>query len=207
MSITLVLVLGPTRTGGFGSSFSANSSDAKPNLKESPLSLIQRANSDLLETFATKGVELVKGSPTDSTVYQGFEVVVAILGNHAIRNQPAQINTAIAAGEERYYRDKVITRNYLQQKDSEVKGFGYTYVIYGRFTEWAPLPHFGIYPKSGKANIVGSLEILQSLTPAKDAASYLHLQNRSEHLGSWDETIHGLRYLRLWARLKGRHAM
>lgn len=66
--------------------------------------------------------------------------------------------------EERYYRDKAITRSYLQRKAAEVKGFGYTYLIYGRFTEWAPLPHFGIYPKQGKANIVGAPEMLQSLT-------------------------------------------
>jgi len=70
--------------------------------------------------------------------------------------------------EERYYRDKVITRNYLKQKAAEKEGFGFTYVIYGRFTEWAPTPHFGIYPKQGKANIVGSPDMLQSLTPVKE---------------------------------------
>lgn len=114
-------------------------------------------------------------------------MVIATLGNHAIKNQPSQIDAAILAGvrhwypsefgadltvpgnwEERYYRDKVITRNYLKQKAAEVKGFGYTYVIYGRFTEWAPTPHFGIYPKQGKANIVGTPDMLQSLTPVKE---------------------------------------
>lgn len=114
-------------------------------------------------------------------------MVIAILGNHAIKNQPAQINAAISAGvrhwypsefgadltipenwEERYYRDKVITRNYLKKKAAEVRGFGYTYVIFGRLTEWAPLPHFGIYPKQGKANIVGTPDMLQSLTSVKE---------------------------------------
>ncbi|TVY44391.1 Isoflavone reductase-like protein [Lachnellula occidentalis] len=195
MSLTSILVLGPT--GGFGQFVLNELIRRKTEFKRIAAFVDRtrehsRAKSNLLETFATKGVELVKGSPTESAVYQGFDVVIAILGNHAIRNQLAQIDAAVAAGvrhwypsefgadltvtgnwEERYYRDKVITRNYLQQKAAEVEGFGYTYVIYGRFTEWAPLPYFGIYPKQGKANIVGSPDMLQSLTPAKIAASYL----------------------------------
>lgn len=117
----------------------------------------------------------------------GFDVVIAPLGNHAIKSQPAIIDAAISAGvkhfypsefgadltvpgnwEERYYRDKVITRQHLEKRAKEVEGFGYTYVVYGRLTEWCPVPHFGIFPKEGKANIVGRPDMLQSLTAVKE---------------------------------------
>jgi hypothetical protein len=86
----------------------------------------------------------------------GFEVVIACLGNHAIKHQPELITAAIAGGvrhwypsefgadltvpgnsEERYYRDKMITRRFLEKKANEHPEFGYTYLIAGRFTEWA----------------------------------------------------------------------
>ncbi|TVY91882.1 hypothetical protein LAWI1_G003171, partial [Lachnellula willkommii] len=56
-----------------------------------------------LKTFATEGVELVKGSPTDPTVYQSFDVVIAIPSNYVIRNQPAQIDAVLEAGVRHWY--------------------------------------------------------------------------------------------------------
>jgi len=67
------------------------------------------------------------------------------LGNHAIKRQPLVIDTAISAGvrhfypsefgtdltapgnwEERYYRDKVLTREHLQKRATDTPGLGYT---------------------------------------------------------------------------------
>jgi hypothetical protein len=109
-------------------------------------------------------------------------VVIAALGNHALKKQPELISTSISAGvkhwypsefgadltvgdnwSERYYRDKVITREYLAAEAAKNPGFGYTYFLNGRFTEWAPIPHFDIHPKTQTAHIVGKLEMEQSL--------------------------------------------
>jgi hypothetical protein len=108
--------------------------------------------------------------------------VVMPLGSHAIKRQPLVIDTAIAAGvrhfypsefgadltvpgnwEERYYRDKVITREHLQKRAEDTLGLRYTYFINSRFTEWAPIPHFGIFPKTHTARIVGEPHMEQSL--------------------------------------------
>lgn len=64
---------------------------------------------------------------------------------------------------ERYYRDKVLTREYLKKTAAENPEFGYTFFLNGRLTEWAPSPHFGIDLKTRTANIVGSPEMEQSL--------------------------------------------
>ena len=119
-------------------------------------------------------------------------MVIAALGNHAIKNQPFLIDTAIAAGvrhwypsefgadltvgknwNERYYRDKVITRQYLQKKASENPDFGYTYFLDGRFSEWAPTPHFGINLKTHTAHVVGKPEMEQSLLAANEYVPFL----------------------------------
>jgi hypothetical protein len=113
--------------------------------------------------------------------------VIAALGNHAIKNQPALIDTAISAGvrhwypsefgadltegdnwNERYYRDKVLTRKHLEKKAAEHPEFGYTYFLDGRFSEWAPIPHFGIDLKTHTAHIVGKPEMEQSLLSATE---------------------------------------
>ncbi|CZR62551.1 uncharacterized protein PAC_12448 [Phialocephala subalpina] len=114
--------------------------------------------------------------------FASFQVVIACLGNHAIKNQPSIIDTASSAGvehfypsefgadltvgdnwNERYYRDKVITRSNLKKVSAENPQFGYTYFTCGWFTEWAPTPHFGIDMKTHIAHIVGKPEMEQSL--------------------------------------------
>lgn len=119
--------------------------------------------------------------------FPGFEVVIACLGNHAIKYQPGLISAAIAGGvrhwypsefgadltvpgnsDERYYRDKIITRRFLEKKAEEHSEFGYTYFIVGRFTEWAPLQHFGIDRKNHQARIVGTPGMEQSLIAVEE---------------------------------------
>jgi hypothetical protein len=113
--------------------------------------------------------------------------VIASLGNHAIKHQPQLITAAIASGvrhwypsefgadltvpgnsDERYYRDKVITRKFLEEKAKNNPDFGYTYFLDGRFTEWAPIKHFGIDPKNHVANIVGTPDMEQSLIAVEE---------------------------------------
>lgn len=108
--------------------------------------------------------------------------MIAAVGNHALQKQPELISTSVAAGvkhwypsefgadltvgdnwNERYYCDKVLAREHLALTAAQNPGFGYTYFLNGRFTEWAPIPHFGISPKTHNAHIVGKLEMEQSL--------------------------------------------
>jgi hypothetical protein len=72
---------------------------------------------------------------------------------------PSEFGADLTVGDncnERYYRDKVLTRKHLQKRAAENSKFGYTYFLDGRFTEWAPTPHFGIDLKTHCARIVGS---------------------------------------------------
>lgn len=185
-----VLVLGPT--GGFGqfligelikrsgdfSRFAAFDDISRP---PTPSRLAALAK------YRGQGVEIVRGSFEDADAFEGFDVVIMSLGNHAMHRQPLVINTAIKAGvkhfypsefgadltvpgnwEERYYRDKVITRELLQKKAKEVPGLGYTLFVDGRLTEWAPLPHFRIYTTQRKALITGKAEMKQSLLGVRE---------------------------------------
>jgi len=79
---------------------------------------------------------------------------------------PSEFGADLAVGDnwnERYYRDKVLTRKHLQKRAAENPEFGYTYFLDGRFTEWAPTPHFGLDLKTHCARIVGEPEMEQSL--------------------------------------------
>ncbi|KAJ6572633.1 hypothetical protein B0H10DRAFT_1964349 [Mycena sp. CBHHK59/15] len=103
-----------------------------------------------------KGVEVVVGSFLDSRSYQGFDVVISLAGNSAMKLQPGIIEAAIAGGvrhfypsefggdisvgdfwQNRYFRDKVVTRDHLVAKAKEYPDFRYTLVLTGPFTEYA----------------------------------------------------------------------
>jgi hypothetical protein len=180
-----VLVLGPT--GGFGqfliaelinraaefSRFAAFNDLSRP---QNPTRLAA------FEAYEKKGVEIVNGTFDDVKAFEGFDVVIMCLGNHAMNRQPGVIETAVKAGvrhfypsefgadltvpgnwEEGYYRDKAITREFLAKKAKEVPGLGYTLFVDGRFTEWAPLPHFRIYTTQHKAFVTGKAYMKQTL--------------------------------------------
>jgi hypothetical protein len=80
--------------------------------------------------------------------------MIAVLEIHAIKEQPDLISAAISVGvrhwypsefgahltvreywNERYYQDKVLTREYLKKRASEAPGFGFTYFLDGRLSE------------------------------------------------------------------------
>jgi hypothetical protein len=57
---------------------------------------------------------------------------------------------------------------FLQKKAKEVEGLGYTLFVDGRFTEWAVVPHFRIYPKEHRALITGKPHMKQSLLGVRE---------------------------------------
>lgn len=119
--------------------------------------------------------------------FLGFDVLISAVGNPAMKNQPDLIDTAIAGGvrhfypsefgadltvgnnwNERYYRDKVITRIHLQKRAADNPSISYTYVLTGRLMEWAIIPHIGIYLEKHMAHIVGAPEVEMSLLSAME---------------------------------------
>jgi hypothetical protein len=136
----------------------------------------------LFQEFETSGLEIVHGTYSTVSAFQGFDAVLMPLGNYAMIYQPTIIDTAIVAGvrhfypsefgadltvgdnkSQRYYRDKTLTRNYLEKKGKEVEGLGWTYVTVGRFAEWSVLPAFGFDHRKRTAGVYGTEESRQSL--------------------------------------------
>jgi hypothetical protein len=85
-----------------------------------------------------------------------------MLGNHAMKYQPAIIDAAVSAGvtefypsefgsdiaqggylTNRYFHDKQITRRHLAETAKRVSEFNYTYLMTGGFAEFALEPLFG----------------------------------------------------------------
>ncbi|SRR6266480_1957550 len=98
------------------------------------------AKQAVLDELHQSGVEIVSGTYSDVSAFRGFEVVMMPLGNFGNFLQPQVIDTAIKAGvrhfypsefggditagdnwNQRYYRDKVLTREHLQKRDSELR--------------------------------------------------------------------------------------
>jgi hypothetical protein len=88
---------------------------------------------------------------------EGFDTVISLAGNAVMKLQPGMIDAAIAGGarhfypselgtdiargdigKNRYFRDKVSTREHLRQRAREVPDFAYTLLMTGAFTEFAP---------------------------------------------------------------------
>lgn len=129
------------------------------------------------EDLKSNGMEIVSGTYDDVDAFRGFDAVLMPLGNFGNYLQPQIIDTAIAAGvrhfypsefgaditvganwTQRYYRDKVLTREYLMKRAGEVEGLGWTYITIGRFTEWATIAYFGIDNAKHEAAIYGNWE-------------------------------------------------
>jgi len=136
----------------------------------------------VLADLQQQGMEVVAGTYTDIDSFRGFDAVVMALGNFNNYLQPQIIDTAAAAGvrhfypsefgaditvgnnwDQRYYRDKVLTREHLMRRAIEFEGLGWTYITIGRFTEWAPITYFGVDNANHSATIYGNQEGRQSL--------------------------------------------
>jgi len=137
----------------------------------------------IIPELSEAGMEIVTSSTyNDPSLYVGFDAVVMALGNFGNYRQPEIIDAAIAGGvrhfypsewgadievgsnkNQQYYRDKVLTRKYLEKKAEEVDGLGWTLVTIGRFTEWSITKYFGVDNKEHKAEIYGTENGRQSL--------------------------------------------
>jgi hypothetical protein len=106
-----------------------------------------------------------------------------MLGNHAMKHQLAIIDAAVSVGvtnfypsefgsdisqgaylNNRYFRDKQLTREYLAKIAEQRKGFGYTLIINGGFAEYAAHPAFGIDPEKRTFDFYGPKGLREPFT-------------------------------------------
>ncbi|KAJ7814064.1 hypothetical protein B0H13DRAFT_462163 [Mycena leptocephala] len=139
-----------------------------------------------------KGVEIVVGSFLDASSYRGFDVVVSLAGNAAMKLQPGMIEAAIAGGvrhfypsefggdisvgefwKNRYFRDKVVTRDHLAAKAKEYPDFRYTLVMTGPFTEYAVSSFNGIDFEKHTVEPYGQPGAELSVTAMADVMKYI----------------------------------
>ncbi|KAJ6523982.1 hypothetical protein B0H19DRAFT_1085441 [Mycena capillaripes] len=106
-----------------------------------------------------QGIEVVAGSLLEAKSYEGdfpgFDVVISLAGNATLKLQPGVIEAAIAGGarhfipsefgadiahdgmwKNRYFRDKVVTRDHLRARAKDTPGFRYTLILSGAVTEY-----------------------------------------------------------------------
>ncbi|KAJ7738358.1 hypothetical protein B0H16DRAFT_1761481 [Mycena metata] len=139
-----------------------------------------------------KGVEVVIGSFLDASSYKGFDVVVSLAGNAAMKLQPGMVEAAIAGGvrhfypsefggdisvgnfwQNRYFRDKVVTRDHLAAKAKEYPDFRYTLVLTGPFTEYAVSSFNGIDFEKHTVQPYGKPNAELSVTAMADVMRYI----------------------------------
>ncbi|KAJ7705013.1 hypothetical protein B0H17DRAFT_1039030 [Mycena rosella] len=139
-----------------------------------------------------KGVEIVVGSFLDAKSYAGFDVVVSLAGNAAMKLQPGMIEAAIAGGvrhfypseyggdisvgefwKNRYFRDKVVTRDHLAAKAKEHPDFRYTLLMTGPFTEYAVSSFNGIDFEKHTVEPYGEPGAKLSVTAMPDVMRYI----------------------------------
>ncbi|KAJ6528933.1 hypothetical protein B0H19DRAFT_968764 [Mycena capillaripes] len=137
------------------------------------------------------GIEVVIGSFLDFKCYQGFDVVLSLVGNGAMRLQPGMIEAAVAGGvrhfypsefgtdfsqaglwQFRYFRDKVATRDHLAAKAKEVPDFRYTLMLTGAFTDWAAGEFSGVDVENHTVEAYGYPDAEIAVTALADIARY-----------------------------------
>ncbi|KAJ7091717.1 hypothetical protein C8R43DRAFT_964714 [Mycena crocata] len=121
-----------------------------------------------------------------------FDTVISIVGRLPVKLQPGMIDAAIAAGvrhfypselggaithgtlgKMRWFRDKVVTREHLQQRAREVHGFAYTLLVTGAFTETAVSIFNGVDVEKHTAAPYGSPDALLTVTALPDIVKYI----------------------------------
>jgi hypothetical protein len=119
----------------------------------------------------------------------GFDTVISLTGNTAMKLQPGMIDAAIAGGvrhfypselgtdsyvaigKRRYFRDKIATREHLRDRAREVPGFSYTLLMTGAFTEFAPSPFNNVDIENHTAVSYGVPDALISVTALPEYVS------------------------------------
>ncbi|KAJ7921431.1 hypothetical protein B0H13DRAFT_1708208 [Mycena leptocephala] len=144
------------------------------------------------EEVQSQGVELVVGSFLEASSYKGFDTVISLAGNIAMKLQPGMVDAAIAGGvrhfypselgtdisygtigKKRYFRDKVAIREHLRQRAREVPGFAYTLLMTGAFTEFAPSLFNNVDVEKHTASPYGSPDALLTVTAMPDIVRYV----------------------------------
>ncbi|KAF8142730.1 hypothetical protein K438DRAFT_1994641 [Mycena galopus ATCC 62051] len=139
----------------------------------------------------SQGVEVVVGSFLEANSYKGFDTVISLTGNTAMKLQPGMIDAAIAGGvrhfypselgtdsyvsigKRRYFRDKIATREHLRDRAREVPGFAYTLLMTGAFTEFVPSPFNNVDIENNTAGSYGAPDALISVTALPDIVRYV----------------------------------
>lgn len=164
--------------------------------------LTQDAKKQKFAEYEAKGFELVLGAIDSPDSFKGpacdfsmrheltksgFDIVVCMLGDHAMKFQPAIIDAAMAAGvtelypsefgsdigqgdylTNRYWRDKRITRQHLRDVAKKNPGFNYTFLVTGGFMEFALHPIFGMDIDKHTFTLYGPPEKQEALTAVRE---------------------------------------
>ncbi|KAF8149704.1 hypothetical protein K438DRAFT_1988728 [Mycena galopus ATCC 62051] len=123
---------------------------------------------------------------------EGFDTVISLAGNAVMKLQPGMIDAAIAGGarhfypselgtdiargdigKNRYFRDKVSTREHLRQRACEVPGFAYTLLMTGAFAEFAPSWLNNVDTEKHTASPYGKPDALITVTALPDIVRYV----------------------------------
>ncbi|KAJ6537681.1 hypothetical protein B0H19DRAFT_1213594 [Mycena capillaripes] len=124
----------------------------------------------------SQGVEMVIGSFLEASSYKGFDTVISLAGNAAMKLQPAMIDAVIAGGvrhfypselgtdisygaigKKRYFCDKIATREHLRD----------------RTREFAPLPFNNVDVEKHTASPYGAPDAMISVTLMPDIMRYV----------------------------------
>ncbi|RFU24903.1 hypothetical protein B7463_g11433, partial [Scytalidium lignicola] len=165
------------------------------------------AKQSVLDSFRAAGIEILAGNGYENPEpYKGFDCVISLLGNHALHEQPKIFEAAIQAGvrhfypseygadllvgdnwNQRYYKYKKLTREFLERKAATLPDLGWTYFELGRLTEWSILSYFGVDNKTASAQIYGTSKGRQSLLSVADGVKFI-VATLKDPLPDLDET-------------------
>ncbi|KAJ7724353.1 hypothetical protein B0H16DRAFT_1698682 [Mycena metata] len=139
-----------------------------------------------------QGVEVVEGSFLEAKSYEGFELVISLAGNAAMKLQPAMIEAAIAGGarhfipsefgadiaqngiwKNRYFRDKVVTRDHLHARAKDTPGFRYTLILSGAVAEYTVSEFNGVDVEKHVARTYGYPEAKLHVTAMHDVCKFI----------------------------------
>ncbi|KAJ7656736.1 hypothetical protein DFH06DRAFT_1410090 [Mycena polygramma] len=159
-----------------------------------------------------KGIDVVVGSFLEASCYDGFDVVISLPGNAALKLQPAMIEAAIAGGAQhfipsefgadiaqdglwknRYFRDKVVTRDHLRARAKETPGFQYTLILSSAVTEYTVSEFNGVNVERHIARTYGYPEARLHVTAMPDVAKF----TVASVLLPFEDPSHPLRELRV----------
>ncbi|KAJ6451092.1 hypothetical protein C8R47DRAFT_998646 [Mycena vitilis] len=140
----------------------------------------------------TRGIDVIVGSFLEAKSYDGFDVVISLAGNAALKLQPAMVEAAIAGGarhfipsefgadiahaglwKNRYFRDKVVTRDHLRARAKDTPGFQYTLILSGAVTEYTVSEFNGVDVQKHIGRTYGYPEARLHVTAMNDVAKFI----------------------------------